>query len=273
VRVSFVTEPGSSSRENEDFIAATPNAVVLLDGASVPDGLDTGCSHSVRWFTIELGTRLLTQLATGTSESLADALARAIGDVRALHDVGCDLDHPGTPAAAVALLRDGGDQVEYLVLADCTVVLETHAGIQVMTDDRIAKVATAERAERDTKGGGSAEHERAQSRLITAQRSDRNREGGYWVASSMPSAAYQAIAGAVATQHLGRALMMTDGATRLVDTFGLATWNEVLEALKDEGPEGLVRRVRDAERDDSHGLRWPRGKPHDDSTVALCHFH
>jgi Protein phosphatase 2C len=272
MRVSFATEPGSSSRANEDFIAATPSAVVLLDGAGVPEGLDTGCLHGVRWFVVELGTRLLAQLVTRTSESLADALARAIGDVRALHKGRCDLDHPGTPAAAVALLRDRGDQLEYLVLADCTVVLETREGIQAITDDRISQVARAERARRDAKAGGSAEHEHGQSRLVTAQRSHRNRQGGYWVASSDPSAAYEAIAGTVASQHLGRALLMTDGATRLVDTFALATWHNVLGMLEDEGPEGLVIRVRDAERADPQGLRWPRGKRHDDATVALCHF-
>src|SRR6266545_1570184 len=211
MRVSFVTEPGLSSRANEDFIAATPSAVVLLDGAGVPEGLETGCSHGVRWFAVELGTRLLAKLVTQTSESLADALARAIGDVRALHERDCDLDHPGTPAAAVALLRDSGDQVQYLVLADCTVVLETRGGIQAMTDDRIAQVATAERTER--------------------------------VARAEPSAAYQAITATVPSQHLGRALMMTDGATRLVDTFALATWDNVLEMLKDKGPEAVVLRV------------------------------
>src|SRR6266540_1249275 len=191
---------------------------------------------------------------------------------RALHERDCDLDHPGTPAAAVALLRDSGDQVQYLVLADCTVVLETRGGIQAMTDDRIAQVATAERTERDARAGGSSDHTRGQSRLITAQRSYRNREGGYWVASSEPSAAYQAITATVPSQHLGRALMMTDGATRLVDTFALATWDNVLEMLKDKGPEAVVLRVRDAERDDPQGLRWPRGKRHDDATVALCRF-
>jgi hypothetical protein len=272
MRVSFVTEPASPSRANEDFIAATPSAVVLLDGAGVPDGLDTGCSHGVGWFTIELGTRLLTQLVTRTSESLADGLAQTIGEVRALHERDCDLDHPGTPAAAVALLRDRGDRVEYLVLADCTILLKTRAGVQVVTDDRIAHIATAERADRDAGAGGSAGHQLGQSRLVTAQRSYRNREGGYWVASSDQGAAYKAIAGTVVRQQISRAAAMTDGATRLVDRFALALWGEVLALLEDEGPEALVLRVRDAERNDPQGIRWPRGKRHDDATVALCHI-
>jgi hypothetical protein len=270
MRVSFVTEPASPSRANEDFIAATPSVVVLLDGAGVPEGLDTDCSHGVGWFTIELGTRLLAKLATRTSESLADGLARAIAEVRALHQGNCNLEHPGTPAAAVALLRDRGDQVEYLVLADCTVLLETQTGIQVVTDDRIAHVATAERAERDAEASGSTEHRLGHSRLVTAQRSYRNRKGGYWVASSDPSAAYKAIAGSVPRQQLSRAVVLSDGAARLVDRFALATWDKVLMLLEDEGPQALVLRVRDAERRDPQGIRWPRGKRHDDATVALC---
>jgi hypothetical protein len=270
MQVSFVTELGSASKANEDFVAATPNAVVLLDGAGVPDDLETGCSHSVSWFTIQLGTRLLAQLMTRTSQSLTEGLARAIGEVRALHEESCDLDHPGTPAAAVALLRERGDEVEYLVLADCTVLFEMQAGVQVVTDDRIAQVAIAERAE--VRAGGPTEREHRMARLITAERSYRNREGGFWVATSDPRAAYQAITGIVPTKHLGRALVMTDGATRLVDKFALATWEDVLALLKDEGPEALVLRVRGAEREDPQGSRWPRGKRHDDATVALCHF-
>jgi hypothetical protein len=30
---------------NDDFIAATASAVVVIDGASVPAGLGTGCGH------------------------------------------------------------------------------------------------------------------------------------------------------------------------------------------------------------------------------------
>ena len=34
----------------------------------------------------------------------------------------------------------------------------------------------------------------------------------------------------------------------------------------------LVARTREGERTDPQAVRWPRGKPHDDATVAYCTF-
>jgi hypothetical protein len=61
--------------------------------------------------------------------------------------------------------------------------------------------------------------------------------------------------------------LLSDGATRLVDSFELADWKETLALLNSSGPDGLIRRVREAEADDPDGRRWPRGKAHDDATV------
>jgi hypothetical protein len=59
---------------------------------------------------------------------------------------------------------------------------------------------------------------------------------------------------------------LSDGASRLVDVFGLATWAEVLMMLDEGGPGELVRRVRAAEAADPQGRRWPRTKGSDDAT-------
>ena len=55
MRVLLASEPGAAERPNEDFAAAVPGAVVLLDGAGyVPDS-DTGCVHGVAWYARTLG--------------------------------------------------------------------------------------------------------------------------------------------------------------------------------------------------------------------------
>jgi hypothetical protein len=66
------------------------------------------------------------------------------------------------------------------------------------------------------------------------------------------------------------AAALSDGASRLVDRFGLATWENVMKTLDARGPRELLRQVREAEDSDLDGSRWPRGKAHDDATVAYC---
>ncbi|WP_133741113.1 hypothetical protein [Actinorugispora endophytica] len=95
----------------------------------------------------------------------------------------------------------------------------------------------------------------------------RNVPGGFWTAGADPRAACEALTGSVALADLAGLAMLTDGASRLTDTFGLATWRTMLDLLWAEGPHALIARVRDAERADADGKRWPRSKSHDDATV------
>jgi hypothetical protein len=261
MRVALASRPATPASVNEDFVAACPTAVVVIDGVSVPEELDTGCHHGTPWFAAQLGTTLLRQLATSPTDELAVSLAHGIEQVRSMHDGDCDLAHPGSPSAAVAMLREHHDSVEYLVLADCTIVLALQGALRVVTDDRIGHVAQAERA------GGAAF-----STLVRAQRTYRNRDGGFWVASVDPTAARHAVTGHVARSQLDRAVVLTDGAARLVERFQLATWTETLTLLDQHGPDALLALVRDAERHDPDRVRWPRSKQHDDATVAVCGF-
>src|SRR5690349_16718403 len=115
---------GAPGTPNQDLCIVRSSFVVVLDGVTPPRDGFTGCSHGVA-----------SLLADG-SVPLGQALASAIGQVRDRHGAGCDLSHPDTPAAAVALLRERGDRLEYLVLCDCAVVLDGPQGVLTVTDDR-----------------------------------------------------------------------------------------------------------------------------------------
>ena len=125
--------------------------------------------------------------AVGTSSRRPnDALASAIQAVASLHADTCQLDHPGGPSASVALLREADQTVDYLVLADSTILLDEPAGIQVISDDRLAQVAVAEHSAMHREATGSLTHQRRYAELVTELRRHRNQADGYWVASSTP---------------------------------------------------------------------------------------
>jgi hypothetical protein len=64
--------------------------------------------------------------------SPADALTGAITETAAAHGNTCDLDHPGTPSAALAIAQVHGDALRYLVLGD--VPLHVIRRVVLLTD-------------------------------------------------------------------------------------------------------------------------------------------
>ncbi|GGO62596.1 hypothetical protein GCM10012289_07630 [Nonomuraea cavernae] len=256
-------------RENEDFVGATPDAVVVLDGAGHPARLQTGCVHSVAWYTRMLGSSLLGMLAVN-DRPLADMLAESIKTVASLHSSSCDLAHPGSPSATVLLLRRTPDSLDWLVLADSVLVLDMHTTAEpmVISDNRLESVADGLRTRLDSLPTGSSDHEQERYAFVEALLRHRNRDGGYWVASADPQAAENALTGSVPTDAVRATALLSDGASRLVDLFGLASWRRLLDILENEGPAELINQVRTAEGTDPHGARWPRSKAHDDATVA-----
>jgi hypothetical protein len=266
MHAAVITEPGAQDLANEDWAGVAPGLAVVLDGLSAPGSTGTGCRHGTPWYVAQLGPRLLT-MASDPVRTLVYALAEAIRQVADLHPE-CDLTHPGTPSATVVLLRALGGHADYLVLADAVMLLDTSDGLRVITDDRINNLATRERAAASQLPTGSSRHLRRRVQLTTALRRARNRPGGYWVAAADPLAATQAITGSLPRKKLHRAVLLSDGASRLVDVFGLAAWSELLALLDDSGPAELVRRVRAAEAADPQGRRWPRTKRSDDATVV-----
>ncbi|WP_285699357.1 protein phosphatase 2C domain-containing protein [Actinomadura sp. NBRC 104412] len=232
---------------NEDFAVAGPGWAVVLDGATPRPGVDSGCVHGPGWLVRRLGGELAGRLALQGREPLADVLAESIKATSEAHARTCDLDNPDSPSTTVAMLRWGDDAVEWLALADSPLLLDVGAEVRVIQDDRVNKLP---------------------SYTTEAVRAARNSPGGFWVASTRPEAADQALTGQ--TQGVRRAALLSDGAARLVERFGLMTWAELLDLVDDEGPRELIRRTRRAEREQR--VEGVRGKRFDDATALLVRF-
>jgi hypothetical protein len=270
VLVALASIPAEPNQPNEDFVAATLDAVVLLDGAGTPTGSESGCVHGVAWFARRLGIALLSSMTPVDASDLAECLAASIREVRSLHGDTCDLEHPGSPSATVVALKVREHTLDYLVLADSVLVLDLSTELCVVTDNREAQIGRYLRTQMDALPSGTPEHGKAHREYVESLRAHRNRPGGFWVASTEPEAAMQALMGSVPRTQVRAAAVLSDGASRLVDRFSLARWEDVLKTLDTLGPRELLHQVREAEKSDPHGSRWPRGKVCDDATAAYC---
>jgi len=266
----MATEPAKRGQPNEDYAGATTDTLVVVDGAGTPAGSDSGCIHGVAWFARQLGSTVLHR-ASASEVNLRDALADAIDHVASLHRGTCDLSHAGTPSGTVTAARISDSRVEYLVLADSPLAIRRcDSRIQVVTDDREAQIGRRYRQAMDGTAAGTPEHATALREYVETMRSHRNEPGGFWVASSDPQAAYEAISDNIEAHKVRDLALLSDGASRRVDRFKLDTWNATLDLLKDDGPEVLIASVREAEASDARGHRWPRGKATDDATVLYA---
>jgi len=268
--VRFATRPGSEDRPNEDFVGAFPDCAVLLDGAGGPSELPSGCAHGTSWYVRQLGARCLAGMEADYGRSLSEILASAISDVTDLHRDTCDLAAPGTPSSVVVMVRLGGKEFEYLVLGDSTLAIDTgDAEIVTVSDRRIDGVAEAEYRQMEALPTGTPGHQAARIEFVVKQRLARNQPGGYWIASTDPGAAGQAITGSLPVGTVHQTALLSDGVTRYVE-FGLGTWNDLLAILAADGPDAVFNAVRAAEEADAEGVTWPRAKRCDD--VGVVHF-
>lgn len=227
MRVELATEPGTPGWPNEDFAAAAPGAAVLLDG----------CTTTPRG------------ASTGCVHGVA-WYARALGGAL-LSLVSTDPVIPLAEALASAIEQ----------------VRASHAGSCDLANPRTpAATVLAARAAPDgidvlalSDSVIVADYGKDRAPLVIT---DRHR-----AASTNPAAAGFAHTGTLPRDGLQAVALLSDGATRIAEEYGLLDWPELAGVLREDGPAGLVAQVRAAEDGDPAGARWPRSKLRDDATV------
>lgn len=249
VQVTYASEATPGAAANEDYVITGPGWVVVLDGATPRPDVASGCRHGVAWLVRRLAGALASRLAVETRAPLPGLLAEAIKELAEAHGPGCDLANPDSPSATVALLRQAGGRLEWLVLADSPIVLDLTSGLRTVLDHRVESLP---------------------SRTAEAVRAARNSPGGFWVAGTEPAAAYEAFTGSVPVGEVRRAAVFSDGGSRLVERFGLLGWDGLLDLLDTAGPGEVIRRTRAAEAVETSEERAGRhGKQYDDATAVL----
>ncbi|MEU8071101.1 hypothetical protein AB0B20_15235 [Micromonospora sp. NPDC049151] len=216
--------------------------MVLIDGAGGIAGADEVCHHGIAWYATRLGGALLGALSE--ERGLRDVLAGGIERVTDAHRDTCDVAHPISPFAAVAMLRFSGGTVEHLVLGDAVAVVGRTTGEPVVAHDprEVVIARSFEERLKDVPEGGDEYR-----RLLMELRSRRNSPGGFWVAKDDPTVVDEAVTGSGPADGVTVAALLSNGASRLVDTFGLTDWPGLLRLLETDGPAEVIHRVRQAE--------------------------
>ena len=227
MRVALATDPGTPGWPNEDFAAVAPGAAVLLDG----------CTTTPRG------------ADTGCVHGVA-WYARTLGTAF-LGAITADPPVPLADALAGAI-----SEVRSYHESTC----------DLANPSTPAATVTAVRA-------GQAGFEMlalSDSSIVADYGEDRDPvvlTDPHRAASTDPDAARQARTTVVSPDGLRGIALLSDGATRITEVYRLIGWPALVAVIRDEGPAGLIRRVRAAEDSDPDGARWPRFKTRDDATA------
>ena len=260
---------------DEDRIGAVQRLAWVLDGASpLGDERVTGERSDAAWIA-DIVDGALRSAAQGPPASLVDVTERAIA---AVVERSAEWSHvplvPPSAAFGIVYLRDSGG-LEYLVLGDVSVVIETaDREVIALTDPSVARTSrpAMERFEgslRRTRSHAVARRE-IDAALIEHRVSSMNRDGGYWIVANDAGATRHAMTGAI-DGPVRRVLLCSDGFSRVVDTFAIASsWAEFF-ASYDREPRlaSFVERIRACERDDPETLRHPRWSVSDDAAALM----
>jgi len=271
--------PAIGRVENEDLTGTVgDNTAWVLDGADDPLADRRRCTHGAAWYVRTLH-QALGQSLTDDQEALNVLLQRAIQYTRDVHDTECENPTHRKPSAAIAIIRCHPRSIEYLVLGDASLLLESSSSVIRITDQRMHQVASDVRHAiihrlRQGHGYDDPERPRLLRELVEQEQRARNKATGYSIAAYDPTAAFDSVTETVdasdSTTRIDRAVLLSDGAERAVSPFGICPdWINFMKVVSTEGPAVCIKRIREAELLDPSGKRQPRTKFSDDASITL----
>lgn len=231
MRVTLATDPGTPGWPNEDFAAVAPGAAVLLDGAT----------------TFPRGAD------TGCVHGVA-WYARTLGTTL-LAAITAEPRIPLSDALAESVSEVRGRHQGTCDLANPSTPAATVTAVR-SGPDGIHYLALSD----STIAADPAD---GRPPVIITDTSP--------AASATPGAALTARTGTIPSAGLRGVALLSDGATRITDRYGLLSWPAILDVVRDQGPAELIRQVRVAENGDPGRTRWPRHKAGDDATIIYWH--
>lgn len=90
MQITHATRP-TPGRVNEDYACMGDGWAVILDGATPPKGVDSGCIHDVPWMVHHLAAAIVSRLILEDASKLPEILAVAISETCDAHSGSCDL--------------------------------------------------------------------------------------------------------------------------------------------------------------------------------------
>lgn len=273
--IESLSLPGDPDKPNDDAFGVIESAAVVFDGAtSLNEPLMPGRSDAA-WLAQFGARRLLAHLNDGDAPeyALKNALTDAERSFNALARRPPE-ERYEIPYAAMMLLAETDQGVEALWFGDCGCLVKRPGESAELLGEALLK----KDAERDAAAKLSAARNvapAASSNLteflpfLRAARNSLNTEDGGWAFAPDPQAA-EHVSRVKFAAPLGTVMLLaTDGFLALMSDYQRHDADTLIAAALSKGLQILGDEIRDIEKADSDGRRYPRFKTSDDATALL----
>ncbi len=264
VRIYSGSLPGDLTHENEDAVWASPEAALIVDGAT-PLQAGVGLGSPAANFVRRLVGRLQGTLTPGIN------LQDAVLDARDV--LGQEGETPDLASTSLALVTIEKGRLRYLVIGDCCLAHVSQDGtIRMVRDETVPRLDDAVALQVRGLQEDGLSYEAAVARCLPDLRRNRAQttgDGGHAL-SSLPGQVPQILTGETSWRSGDQVLLCSDGFARLVDLFRVfPDFGSLAVAVRQEGVEPMVGRLRQIEARDRQCLQYPRLKISDDASAVL----
>ena len=177
------------------------------------------------------------------------------------------------PFSSLILCRtnESQDRLKYFTISDSKIAILGADRETIIYDKRVEEgnyLVQTDALLKQGHGFNSDSYRKAMRNVYDVIAATLNTPSGFYVAGQDSSVVDHALTGEVQIDPDDDILLMSDGFTRAVDTLNLyPSWTDLLRALKTEGGEHVIRKIRETEAADSKGQKYQRSSPHDDATL------
>jgi hypothetical protein len=262
---------------NEDLAGSTGDFAWVLDGATPISDRTFFSAHDDAEWIVKAFDKIIRQTISEDRTDNSDAQwlweVLRIGFTR-LAAVGGER-HPFSgiqkhelPTFAMAMVHFGPDCLDYALLADCEVVIDTDIGVVSYTDQRFESVrrSTLARYLQLVDRYGRPRTLTMLRDQLSKNRSLMNIPGGHYVGTLDPACAETAVVGSLPVTKIRQVLLCTDGFARVVTLFRALSWADLFSGTS---LSEATRVLRECEANDTACRAYPRVKVSDDATALL----
>lgn len=279
----MVTKKGILKNKNEDYVGKYKDYIWIMDGASVPKGIVTHPMYNANWYVNEFSKYLKQSIDKNNSIcslcSLVEQTIYMIKNKVKVNSLDIINNEICIPSSTLILLKINNYNVEYFILGDSTLIYKNNLECTSITDERLSKIAVTERKEcinfiKQSKGFNNNNLAQLKSKLVRQEMNNRNKLDGYWILSLDTYVCKHAYTGNIKCDYNTIMLLMTDGFSRIVDTYHIYyDWNELLNNLNNKIElYNSIKKIRKVENNDKDGRKYCRFSMSDDASAIIIKF-
>lgn len=276
IKIDSFTQAGSTTRANEDNCFVNNNFGFVVDGATGQSKVKiTDAESDAKWFSSAWKEYLIEHLSD-TTLTISEIVKNGIVEIdKKLSEFPNYNIADIKPSAAIAIFRVNQQNVEYFVLADCTLVITNRDGsTEIITNDDIGKIDNIylnlikTLAVKNNLPVLEAKKLPEVREFIAQVFKNRNTANGGWVLRDSFEAVDNAKTGQLPLNEIETILGLSDGFSQIFDLFNYVTPKKLSDDIKQgHSLEDYYKILYDLQESDKECEVYLRSKLRDDATL------